>query len=462
MIDSIFPWLPVGFPVGESAKIRRVLAVGPKDRNTYQVCDSGDAVCLLIRKDGISPTVFNEVGLALDTAFTEVEFGDEHFLIVLFSHDDMPLRVADIPDRANFSSGSQLCDLAKALSQLKNASWEDSLYFPGKRWAFAFGKPESGKHRHLLAIRLLTSGVGNPALSPKQIHAINRWISILEIHKFYRTLEINNNAVENKNITVRPPEEFSLPGQPALEKFFRDQVIDYYYRREAYEKMGVHPERGILLHGAPGTGKTYSAQKIAEFLGWEVIEIGMSDVGSKYIHETSLHIRRKFDEARKKAPAIVFLDELDALGASRERSGQDHKIEEINELLRQVEKAGKDELLVIAATNFLSAIDPALTRKGRFDNHIEVCFPETKDVVVALEHCLSTYPCVAGLNLAGIAKKLTGRPLADVAWLANKSGYIAVKSEKSQIDQECIEQAEDLLSSAQKKQDFIGFLKPRA
>ncbi len=458
MITSTFPWLPVGFAVGKDIKILRALSEGPKDEIIYQVCDTGNGVCLLLRKDGILPAIITEAESFLNMIFSEAEFGDENFLIAIFSQENAPLRVADIPDRADFSSASQLCDLADGLSQLKNYSWGESLYFPEARRAIAFGKPESEEERKRLAARLLTGGVGDPSLSPKQIHAINRWIAPAEIRQFYRVLGISENTIgQIKNRTARPPEEFFLPGQPALETFFREQVIDYYYRREAYEKMGVHPERGILLYGAPGTGKTYSVQKIAEFLGWEMVEVGMSDVGSKYIHETSLHIRRKFDEARKKSPAIIFLDELDALGASRELSGQNHKIEEINELLRQVEKAGKDGLLVIAATNYLDAIDSALVRKGRFDNHIEVCFPKTKEVAAALEHCLSAYPCAAGLNMISIAEKLTGRPLADVAWLANKAGYIAVKNEKSQIDQECLRQAEKLLPPASESREFIGF-----
>ena len=459
MINSIFPWLPVGFTIGGRAKIHKVLATGPDDDIVYQVCAADDDVCLLLKKDSISPATIAAAESSLNIIFDRIEFGSEFYLTALFVRDNAPLRIADIPERADFSSSSQLCDLADKLSQLKNASWGDSLYFPEAQQTIAFGKPESEEERRRLVVRLLTGGVGDTSLSPKQIHAINRWIAPAEIRRFYRVLGISDSATGgNKTKTARPPEEFSLPGQPALEKFFREQVIDYYYRRDAYEKMGVHPERGILLYGAPGTGKTYSVQKIAEFLGWEMIEIGISDVGSKYIHETSLHIRRKFDEARKKAPAIIFLDELDALGASRELSGQNHKIEEINELLKQVERAGKDGLLVIAATNYLSAIDPALVRKGRFDNHIEICFPETKEVEAALEHCLSTYPCVAGLNLTGTAEKLTGRPLSDVAWLANKAGHIAVKNEKSQIDQECLEQVEKLLSPAIKSHESIGFL----
>lgn len=460
MTNSNFPWLPVSFAIGEDAKIHRVLATAPAGKVAYQICDAGDSVCLLLRKSDALPTATAEVESFLGVTFEEIEFGGEWFLVALFERDSAPLRVADIPDRRDFSSASQLCDLTNELAKLKNSSWGDSLYFPQHRRIASFGKPESQDERRKLTVRLLTGGVGDPSLSPKQIHAINRWISPVEIRQIYRKLEMGKHKVGKVNNKVlRPPEEFSLPGQPALEKFFREQVIDYYYRREQYEKMNVHPERGILLYGAPGTGKTYSAEKIAEFLEWEMIEISMSNVGSKYIHETSVRIRRKFDEARKKSPSVIFLDELDAIGVSRELSSHNHKIEEINELLKQVEKAGKDGLLVIAATNFLDAIDPALIRKGRFDNHIEVCFPATKEVVAVLEHCLSAYPSAAGLNLVDIAEKLTGRPLSDVAWLVNKAGAIAVKSERIQIDQRCLEKAVALLPLLAEKREFAGFHK---
>ena len=441
MTNPIFPWLPVDFEVGKNARIRRVLNEGPcRESPVYQICSTkGGYGCLFLMKSSMSPDEVEAVKTDLNADFNLMEFNDKSFWAAVFSEDNAPMRIADIPTRNDFSSSTQLLGLAESLAKIKDHSWRESLYFPAARGVIPFGKAETIEEKKILAVSLLTGGIEDVGLSPQQIHAINRWLTAVQIRKFYRILNLSDNT-EKKSVTPRPPEEFILPGQPKLEKFFRN-VIDYYCRQEAYQKMGVHPVRGILLHGKPGVGKTYSVRKLAEFLEWEMIEINLSSIGSKYIHETSARIRRKFDEARQKSPAIIFLDEIDAIGGAREMSGHDHKIEEVNELLKQVEKAGQDGLLVIAATNFLDALDEALRRKGRFDLDINIHFPETPEILAALKHCLSNRPCEAGLFLDPIAKRLEGYSFADVDWLANKAGDIAVKSDKSQIDQECLEQA---------------------
>lgn len=444
-----FPWLPVGFAVSEKAAIRRVLATGPqKGTAAYQICSTnGDEVCLLLKDSGVPPEEIKAMTSAMKSPFTGVEFGGESFVFCVFPDDNAPMRIADIPTRGDFHSAPQLRYLAGVLAKIKIYAWGESLYFPSAQHVLPFGKAESGAEKRRLVARLLTGGVGDTTLSPKQIHAINPWVTPLDIQRLYRMLDMSEDESNMKK--VRPAAEFVLPGQPELERLFRE-AIDYYHNQDKYEKMGVYPVRGFLLHGAPGVGKTYSVRKLADFLEWEMVEIGSSDVGSKYIHETSARIRRKFDEARKKAPAIVFLDEIDALGMSRESSGGDHKIEEVNELLRQVEKAGRDGLLVIAATNYLEVLDSALMRKGRFDSVIQVNFPGKSAVLAALEHCLSAYPCAAGLYLEPIAETLSERPFSDVDWVANKAGQIAVKSGKEKIDQECLEQAAQYMPSANK------------
>lgn len=450
-----FPWLPVGFAVSEKTAIRRVLATGPrKESIAYQICSTNsDDVCLLLKNNSIPPEEIKAMESTMKIPFAGTEFGGENFVFSVFPNDNAPMRIADIPARDDFHSATQLRDLAEELAKIKTRSWGESLYFPTVRHVLPFGKPESGAKKRQLATRLLTGGVGDTTLSPKQIHAINPWVTNFDINRFYHALDMGEDKKPDMK-KPRPADEFFLPGQPELEKFFKE-VIDYYHNQSKYEKMGVRPVRGILLHGVPGAGKTYSVNKLADFLEWEMVEIGSSDVGSKYIHETSGRIRRKFDEARAKAPAIVFLDEIDALGMSRESSGHDHKIEEVNELLRQVEKAGQDGLLVIAATNYLGALDDALMRKGRFDLIIRVNLPEKDAVLAALEHCLSTKPCAAGLHLETIAEKLSERPLSDVDWVVNKAGYIAVKSSKEKIDQECLEQAAQYMPNANKERYIL-------
>ena len=440
----VFPWLPLGYAVADNIKIGRVLTSGQVQGSVaYQICGTkGDEVCLLL-KTGECSDVSLIAFKGLDSShFLEIDFGGDNFLSFVCHKEFVPMKIGDIPTRTDFLSFSQLDELFSALVAIQDKNWHSALYFPVDRQAIAFEEKEDAQEKRKLAVRLLTGGVADTRLSPTQIHYINRWVSPSQIRRLYKTIGMDVEAKrERKTYSVRPSSTFTLPGQPALEKFLREQVIDYYQKQSEYEKMNIHPVRGILLHGRPGSGKTYSVQKLSEFLGWQLFDISAGNVGSKYIHETSKKIKMRFDEARKNSPAIVFLDELDALGSSREMSGHSHKMEETNELLKQIEKAGHDGLLVIAATNYIDAIDPALMRKGRFDAVIEVQFPEAGAMADALKHCLSEYPHEAGLVLEDIAQNLVGRSMADIAWIINKSGYIAVKSGKEKIDRECLEMA---------------------
>ena len=160
-----------------------------------------------------------------------------------------------------------------------------------------------------------------------------------------------------------------------------------------------------------------------------------------YIHETSRNIRKKFDNAKKRAPSIVFLDELDAMGGSREMMNESpHKIEEITELLKQMEKTGNG-VWVIAATNQLEAIDKALIRKGRFDEIIRIKFPDKKDIESVLRQELSDRPHAGGIDLTDMADKLCNRSLAEISYVVNEAARIAVREGKDKICQNCLERA---------------------
>ena len=440
-----FPWLPVGFCVAEDASVRRLLSCGPrKEKPEYQIVEAQnrDRICILLDLAHESPAVSVAQSLT-DGRFCRVEFGGEKILAAAYTLDDEPMRVGDIPARADFLTTQQLFTLVHALAKLKSASWMESVFLPAANLCLPFGKKESAHERKILAVRLLTGGVADSSLSAQQIHAINRWIAPREVAEFFRVLDLPApGKVSLREHSVRSPQEFVLPGHPIVEQAFRDSVIDYYHRRDEYEEMGINPTNGILLHGPTGSGKTYAVRKLADFLDWPIIEVSISGTGSPYIHKTSINIKRKFDEARRKAPAIVFLDELDSLGMERDHAGaQSYKMEEVTELLRQVETAGKEHVLVIAATNLPEKLDQALKRKGRFDLLIEVPYPGVDGVLAVLEHCLSARPHAAGMALDQVAKDLAKQSLASVEWAVNEAGRIAVKNGKKQVDEESLREA---------------------
>src|SRR5262249_20734658 len=152
--------------------------------------------------------------------------------------------------------------------------------------------------------------------------------------------------------------------------------------------------------------------------------VDLGSLGSPFIHQTSVALRKSFDEAKRRAPALIVLEEIDALATSRGAMTHDHKIEEVNELLRLVESASKNNILVVATTNRLEALDPAIRRKGRFDHVIEVGYPTADEVRAALEAMLGDRPHRDIQSLGQIAASLSGRPLSDVAWVVNEAARL--------------------------------------
>ena len=442
----VFPWLPVGFAIGGDFRVGRVLCEGPSDgASAYQVVDAqtdDNRKCALVKPEFCPPEAVRMLNGA-DAEFAAVDFPGENIRAAIFAPDTSPMKVSDIPLSADTMSGGRLPDLARALAEISSHCWGESLYLPAIGHCVPFGKSENEEERRLLAVRILTGGVADPTLSPQQIHAVNKWIQPEEVAQFFRALNLpaRTDAKTAKMRPVSAPEEFVLPGQPRLEKFFRERVIFYHRNREKYEKMGGKPVGAVLLYGPPGSGKTFSVKSLADFLGWPMVEINIGGVGAIHIHETSMRLKRQFDKARKQAPAVVFLDEIDALGGRRTAGAHKHEVEEITTLLTAIESVAGSGVFVVAATNRKSALDPALLRSGRFDEHIEVSLPDIAELRSVLEHCLSHRPHAAGMDLSAVAGRLAGCNLGDVERLVNDAVDFAVRLGKDEIDDECLQAA---------------------
>jgi cell division protease FtsH len=190
-----------------------------------------------------------------------------------------------------------------------------------------------------------------------------------------------------------------------------------------------------VAYGPPGSGKSHAVGKLTSALGWPVFEINLGELGSPYVHQTSVALRRTFEEAKSKAPAIVLLEEIDALASVRGPMTHDHKVEEVTELLRLVERASANNVLVIATTNRREALDAAILRKGRFDHSIEVGYPTDEEVCAALEAMLDDRPHRDIPNLRQLGVKLAGRPMSDIAWTINEAARLAARGKKDAIDE---------------------------
>lgn len=231
---------------------------------------------------------------------------------------------------------------------------------------------------------------------------------------------------------------FELPGRPDLESFFNEHVVDIVQNSERYRALGINFPSAIVLHGPPGCGKTFAVERLVDFLGWPSFQIDASSVASPYIHETSKKVAAVFDKAMQSAPSVLVIDEMEAFLADREMGSGHHRVEEVAEFLRRIPEATKNEVLIVAMTNRVEMIDPAILRRGRFDHVIKVDYATEAEILSLLEKLLSTLPRNADVDAAPLAKELAGRPLSDVAFVVREGARLAARSGKDQLDQESL------------------------
>ena len=435
MLDQ-FPWLPVGYELPDGTSISRMKAEG----TGYQIVisNTGEKWVFLVEEGTTAAR------LLIDHAGERVsraEFLDRRLMALVALGDAEPIKVADIPERLAPLSSTEAEGLLRGLSEMNQrypeALWSEAVFI----LEFPICLPiHEGKaeNRRVLAIRLLTGGVEDTRLSPRQIRGFNPWLTEREILTFLEGFGLSFETPETRKGPLEQEGPFSLPGRPELEAFFQEYVIDQHRFKDRYSAMGVQPPNGILLYGPPGSGKTFAVKALANHLDWPVFELGMGEIGSPFIHETSVNLIALFRQAAERAPSIVIIDEVDALAGARATGSMDYKVEEVSELLKVFEQAAESGVTVVATTNRKEAIDPAFLRKGRFDHAFEVGYPNTAEVLPALETLVSERPHVPGLGLATLAAKLAGRPMSDVAWVVNEAARLAVKSSKDAIDDICL------------------------
>jgi cell division protease FtsH len=431
-----FPWLPVGHALPDGTMIGRMEAEG----TGYQIVRSrngGKAVLLVEENTEAARWLADCAGASVMRA----EFFGRRIVTLVSLADAGPVRVTDIPMRPEPLASSEAAGLLRGLSDMAKkhpgALWSEAVFVPEVLVCLPIAESNE-EDRRVLAFRLLTGGVEDTRLSPRQIRGFNPWLTEREIRAFLEGFGVVVESAKERGEANTPEGPFTLPGRPELEAFFREYVIDQHRLRVRYAAMGVQPPSGILLYGPPGSGKTFAVSTLAAYLGWPVFEVGMGEIGSPFIHQTSVTLNALFRKAAEKAPSIVVIDELDAVAARREMGSQAHKVEEVSELLKLVEAAAANGITVVATTNRKEAIDGAFLRKGRFDHVFEVGYPSNEEVIAVLATLVSERPHVPGLGLTTAAQRLAGRPMSDVAWAVNEAARLAVKSSKDAIDDICL------------------------
>jgi AAA+ superfamily predicted ATPase len=220
-----------------------------------------------------------------------------------------------------------------------------------------------------------------------------------------------------------------VAGMHALKDLLRREVIDPVRNPGPYRQYGLSIPNGILLYGPPGCGKTHIARQLAEELGHYFVEVIPSELAGIFVHQVVMRIRELFDSAAEQAPAVVFIDEFEALVPSREDLGghQQYKSEEVNEFLAHLNSCSEKGIFVIAATNQPQKIDAAVRRTGRLDKLIYVGPPDLEARREMLAFHLEGRPLAPDLDLESLAENLNGYSASDLRFLVDEAARDALK-----------------------------------
>jgi transitional endoplasmic reticulum ATPase len=219
---------------------------------------------------------------------------------------------------------------------------------------------------------------------------------------------------------------------------------------ELFSRLGIDPPKGVLLHGPPGTGKTLMAKAVANEIDAHFQTISGPEIMSKYYGESEEKLREVFEDAEQNSPAIVFIDELDSIAPKREEAGGDVERRVVAQLLSLMDGLeSRGEVTVIAATNRVDAVDPALRRPGRFDREIEIGVPDREGRLEIMQVHTRGMPMADGVDLEEYADNTHGFVGADLENLAKEGAMNALRRIRPEIDLEEEEIPADVLESLQ-------------
>ncbi|MBE6728517.1 MAG: ATP-dependent zinc metalloprotease FtsH [Ruminococcaceae bacterium] len=244
------------------------------------------------------------------------------------------------------------------------------------------------------------------------------------------------------------------------EKEEMKEIVDFLKDPKRYNELGAKIPKGVLLVGPPGTGKTLLARAVAGEAGVPFFSISGSDFVEMFVGVGASRVRDLFGEAKKNAPAIIFIDEIDAVGRQRGAGlggGHDEREQTLNQMLVEMDGFGTNEgVIVMAATNRPDILDRALLRPGRFDRQITVGYPDVKGREEILKVHSRGKPLGPDVNLSTIAKSTAGFTGADLANLLNEAALLAVRHNKKAITQDEIEEATiKVVMGAEKKSHVV-------
>ena len=259
-----------------------------------------------------------------------------------------------------------------------------------------------------------------------------------------REMSFGKAKIKNTNDEKRKTTFDDVAGADE-EKEELQEVVEFLKNPDKFNKLGARIPKGVLLVGPPGTGKTLLARAVAGEAGVPFFSISGSDFVEMFVGVGASRVRDLFDQAKKNAPCIIFIDEIDAVGRKRGAGlggGNDEREQTLNQLLVEMDGFGVNEgVILIAATNRPDVLDPALMRPGRFDRQVVVSYPDINGREAILKVHARKKPLAPDVKLKTIAKTTAGFTGADLENLLNEAALLAARADKKAITMKEIEEA---------------------
>jgi ATP-dependent metalloprotease len=234
------------------------------------------------------------------------------------------------------------------------------------------------------------------------------------------------------------------------------ELVDFLKNPERFSTLGGKLPKGVLLVGPPGTGKTLLARAVAGESGVPFFFMSGSEFDEMYVGVGAKRIRELFSSARAKAPAIIFIDELDAVGGKRNERDAAYSRQTLNQLLTELDGFSQETgIIIMGATNFPQLLDKALTRPGRFDRHVVVPLPDVRGRMQILKHHMKNVRIAADVDTSSIARSTTGFSGADLENLINQAAVNASKNKEKEVGMLDFEWAKDKITMGAERRSAV-------
>ena len=276
---------------------------------------------------------------------------------------------------------------------------------------------------------------------------------VVEMTGNFRTRGGQSNEVQPQHQTVRFNDVHGC--DEAKEEL--QELVEFLINPERFNQLGGKLPKGVLLTGPPGTGKTLLARAVAGEAGCPVFYMSGSEFDELYVGVGAKRVRDLFAQARNKAPAIIFIDELDAVGGKRNARDPAYAKQTLNQLLTELDGFSPSTgVILIAATNYPEALDKALTRPGRFDRRVVVPLPDVRGRIEILKHHMKNVPITGDVDATNLARATSGMSGADLANLVNQAAVHASRMKHKKVGPLDLEWSKDkILMGAEVKSRML-------